>query len=389
MPRKLSDWISSYLTYTSETEPPRIYNEWAAVSILAACLRRRVYLSLGREIFYPNFYIVLVGPPAARKGTAMKSAQILLGSLNIPTAADMCSLQKLIQKMRAAYVMEFDEKTGISLCHSSMTIFSTELTVFLGYQQQELITTLCKMFDCEEVYKYETIGRGDEHVQMVWLNLFGATTPAAIRQSLPPEAIGGGFTSRTIFVYAGKKSKVVVIPPEMPELKEALVSDLNAITMLCGQVRVDDGFIDAYTMFRHLAEENPPFEQAELASYVDRRQVHLLKLAMIMSISRGDEMVIRREDFDRALELLERTERDMPKVFQGMGKNPLADTQTRVLEFITTKGETSVQEILDVFQNDLTLQQVNDVIDAFSFMGYCTRHIQSGKIEFHKERMRR
>ena len=62
MARKLNDWIDSYLEYTKNSEPPDLYKEWVAVSVVASILQRKCSLPWGDITFYPNMYIILVGP---------------------------------------------------------------------------------------------------------------------------------------------------------------------------------------------------------------------------------------------------------------------------------------------------------------------------------------
>lgn len=386
--RKLDDWLDAYMDYTEETEPRPLFRQWCGISAIASCLRRKCFISLGREVFYPNLYIVLVGPPAARKGTAMKPAVDLIDSIGIQKAADESSRQKLILRLKNANYQETDADNNIYF-HSSLTIISSELTVFLGYGNLELITYLCDWFDCKSTFTYDTIGRGEDQVVNVWVNLLGATTPAAIRASLPIDAIGTGLVSRTIFVYEGNKAKVVVFPQEMFPLQKKLKADLEAIGMMRGQWKMDEEFMEAYTSFRYDNEAKPPFKQFELLGYNDRRQVHLIKLALIYSASRGEDQVVRRCDFDRAYNLLQQTEKNMPMVFQGLGRSPLADVQVRIMEFIATHKETTVAVLLENFLNDLTMSQLNDVLTALQQMNYCYLHLPEGKITFNEDILRR
>ncbi|KKL25422.1 hypothetical protein LCGC14_2405480, partial [marine sediment metagenome] len=74
MSRILSNWIDSYLEYTEESEPAETYRLWCAIVTISAVLQRKCVFHWGALTFYPNVFVVLVGPPAARKGTAMDQA---------------------------------------------------------------------------------------------------------------------------------------------------------------------------------------------------------------------------------------------------------------------------------------------------------------------------
>ena len=73
--RNLPDWIDGFMLLTENSEPPILFRKWTAIATVAAALQRKVSVDIGISLkFYPNFYIVLVGPSATGKGTAMKYA---------------------------------------------------------------------------------------------------------------------------------------------------------------------------------------------------------------------------------------------------------------------------------------------------------------------------
>src|SRR5207244_4986143 len=77
---------------------------WTAVSTVAGALRRRVYIDEGTFRWFPNFYIVLVGPP----GTVKKSSVISIGARllrdvpNINIGADCTTWQKFVEEVARA-----------------------------------------------------------------------------------------------------------------------------------------------------------------------------------------------------------------------------------------------------------------------------------------------
>jgi len=375
MDRRLSDWVESYLVYTDDTEPRKSFREWCAISVIAAVLQRRCWLDIGFEIFYPNMYIVLVGPPASRKGTAMKPGRVMLEELGIPLAADESTRQKLITRMINGTAMSSD---GSSIgFHSSITIYSSELTVFLGYNNIELLTMLCKWYDCESTFRYDTISRGEEEILNVWANLIGATTPMLIQSSLPQASIGSGFTSRTVFVYEDDKAKIVVFPQEDKELQKVLTLDLEHIKTLKGAFRMAEDFRQLYDDWRNAWEKDPPFKNQALDFYLQRRHVHLLKMCMIYSASRSDEMVLRGYDFARSLTMLENTESNMPHVFEGVGSNPLAEVQARIIREISIREEIYLSELMDLFYNDVTQRQLAEIIAMLQERRFCKLDINT------------
>ena len=102
-PRELEDWISAYLKYTENTEPPISYHTWTAISLIAGALQRKVYMPWGHDIIYPNMYIVLIGPSGrARKGTAMNIGKDILKDIVISMTSESITREALIRDMKEA-----------------------------------------------------------------------------------------------------------------------------------------------------------------------------------------------------------------------------------------------------------------------------------------------
>ena len=340
MPRNLSDWLDGFMELTDNSEPPTLFRKWAAISSIASALQRKVRVELGLSLtFYPNLYVVLVGPSATGKGTVMKFASDIIEQIpTIRLSAQATSLQALIRRMKDTNLTDINVTTGEQTYHSSLTIFSTEFTVFLGYHNQELIAALCEWYDCHNRWAYETIARKKEEVIGVWVNLFAGTTPDAIQASLPIESIGGGLTSRIIFVVEEKRGKLVVIPTKTEHeirLQQMLVYDLEAINKLSGIMHYTEGFLKIYSDWCYYADTHRPFQDKKFDGYCGRRRKHLITLSMICSASHSDEMVITSDDIERAIGLLTEVEMKMGKVFKGMGRSDTSDLLNDAITFIS------------------------------------------------------
>ena len=93
--RMLPDWIDSYMAYVDNTEPAEAFKLWTAIFCIVACLKRKCFLDWGTITFYPNMYIVLVGPSGCRKGTAMGPGFSMLTELNVRMAAEATTREVL------------------------------------------------------------------------------------------------------------------------------------------------------------------------------------------------------------------------------------------------------------------------------------------------------
>ena len=375
MSRNLPDWLDSFMLLTENSEPPILFRKWAGISAIASALQRKVRIELGLSLtFYPNLYVVLVGPSATGKGTAMKFASDIIEQVpSVRLSAQATSLQALIRRMKETNLTDIDLVTGEQQYHSSLTIFSTEFTVFLGYHNKELIAALCEWYDCHSRWTYETIARKKEEVIGVWVNIFAGTTPDAIQSSLPIESIGGGLTSRIIFVVEEKRAKLVIIPTKTEKemiLQQALVNDLETISMISGKMNFTEDFMEFYTKWCNEAASNPPFYDKKFDGYCGRRRKHLITLSMVCCASHSDEMIITSEDIERAIELLAEVEMKMGKVFKGMGRSGTSDLLNDAIAFVATSAVQDVPlfQFARHFEGDMDKFEMDRVITTMEAM---------------------
>lgn len=319
---------------------------------------------------YPNLYIVLVGPSGTRKGTAMGPAYDFLNDLGIKMSAEATTREALIRALARSSDTQIDS-TGVIRMHSSLTIFSQELTVFLGYNNMQLMTDLCDWYDCRKRWTYDTKNMGTDEIVGVWVNLEGATTPALLQSTLPRDAVGSGLTARMIIDYQPRKWKIVYVPfltKEEVLLGKKLLSDLEQISMISGEFKVTDEFMSAWIPWRDNYEKNPAITDIRFLGYLDRRPMHTLKLSMIMSVSRGASMVIDVQDLAAADKLLTETERRMPRAFSGIGKTKLIDVLTTVWGYLARNKEVPLARLAEEFHYDADKRELEGILQSLKVM---------------------
>jgi len=361
--RECEDWVSSYLEYTAGSEPPTIYHHWGALAVIAGALQRKVHIKMGFERIYPNMYVILVGHSGrTRKGVALEVAYKMLSTLaTVSIAPESSSREAIILAMKRSMNNFENPIDGSTTIHCSITAFPEELAVLLGQGDIKLLANLTDWYNSKDEWSYETVGRGRDALQGVCLNLFGATAPDWIQSMLPQEAVGGGFTSRVIFVVAERKRDTV------PEhnlsnaeilLQEQLARDLERIHQLKGQYSFTHDGRKAYMEWyldqdAKLTNGQPAIEDRRFAGYCERRATHLRKLMILMSASRSDSLELTLTDFKSALHILELTEQKMHKTFGGLGTAPHSDISEKVMDFIRIMTVTTRSQLLVKFHHDM------------------------------------
>ena len=374
MARLLPDWLDGYLEFTKETEPPLSYHIWTALSVIVGALQRRTYFKWGHSKIYPNMYVILIGPSGqTRKGEALNIGRDFVDNLGIPTVSQSIIREALVRSIGNSLSSFPDPDTGIMEWHCSATCISDELSVFLGQKHIKFLADLTDWYDSRDVWTYETKHQGTDRLMGVCFNLLGATAPDWLPSILPQEAVGGGWTSRTIFVVEEYKGKVIANPNLIgidEKLREGLNADLEQIHLLTGEMKFDDHALDSYIEWYTRQEKGIkkgvfPVPDPRFAGYTARRATHIKKVCMALSASRGDDMIVTLKDFNRGVAILEATEKKMSRAFGGLGKARFADITNAVLNYIMARKKVRRSEVLRRFMGDVdswSLEQIEKVL---------------------------
>jgi len=369
--RLLDDWITSYLEYTNISESPISYHTWASISCIAAALQRKVYMEWGLSTIHPNNYIVLVGPSGrARKAEPLEIAQWMVNELNLSTVGEDNTAESIIRDIKLSETSYIDGTTGNHRMQSAVTCFVEELAVFTGYQNQTLLAYLTSWYDSRYIWTRRTKHQGVDKITGMCFNMLASTAPSWLPHILTKESVGGGFTSRCIFIVEERKGKTVINPniirPDL-KLRDALVHDLEIIQIMSGEYKYSDGAQQLADNW--YAEQEKQIGAGKyivgdgtLDGYVSRRPTHIKKIGMAISSSRSSDLIVTEEDFNRALELLLKAEINMPLVFGGVGRARYAAETDEVLRFIRKRGTVRRSEILRTFIRDIDDTSLDSVM---------------------------
>jgi len=377
MARELNNWLESYLEYTDNSESPISYHTWCGLGTISGALQRKIYLKWGiGQIIYPNLYTVLVGPSGrTRKGVAIGIAKDILKEIPGITITPESSSgrQAMILAMKRAAINFQDTTDGKVKYHCSVTTFSEELSVFLGQGDIAYLSNLTDWYDSKDNWEYESVGRGKDSLQGLCLNLIGATAPDWLQSMIPHEAVGGGFTSRIIFIIETEKRKLVpehTMTEKEINLKDSLIRDLERISKLAGEVTIEKEAKKLYVAWyiqqdKLMSEGKMPVDDPRFAGYCERRATHLRKLMLICSAARADTLVMTVGDFNQSRALLEGAEVNMHKTFGGFGKSRTSDATEIIKNYIEKVTYTTRSTVLRRFYLDvdaLTLSQIESTL---------------------------
>jgi hypothetical protein len=385
--RHHADWLAAFIDYASYGEAPRHMYFWAGVSAVAGALRRKVWIDQAYFKWYPNFYICLVAPPGiVSKSTTAGIAMNLLRKVpGIKFGPDVVTWPALVSAF--AESTEAFEYEGMLHPMSAMTLESSEFGNLLNPQDKEMVDLLVALWDGKQgAFEKSTKHNGKDVVENPWINLIACTTPSWIAGNFPEYMIGGGFTSRTIFVYADAKARYVAypgytVPPNLKAMEEKLVEDLAAISMLAGQYELSPS---ARRWGERWYEQHYTYRPANLdldrfGGYLARKQTHIHKLAMVLAASVGDTLVIEAEHLEVANTMVTDLEPDMRFVFSKIGQTNDAMYAERLVAFVHQHKEIPFREAFrHVHKYFPHMRDFEDIIAGCIKAGYIKQDVRNG-----------
>ena len=381
-------WIEKYLEWTIDTEPKDSFHLWTAISLVAGALQKRVYISVGGSRRYANMYIILVGPSGkSRKTTAIEYGERLLRQTSAIICPDAISgWQAFSHMMNQDWVIQEENIPGLGMVkHRSVTAFAKELRVFLR-DDTDFVAMLTSLFDTDDVWEYYSIKHELQRVNWAFFNMLGATNREYLRTMLPSEAIGGGYTSRVIFIVEENKRGSRPSPKMDSGLQEDLIDELMTITGLAGPAQETTEFMKTFGKWyigqdKETSNGHPPVPGENFSSYCSRRGLHVKKLSLISAVSRTGGLRIEEEDFDWALGVLESAEQRMPMAFAGFGKAQYAGLTFQVLQILEAKHRVTQAEVMRMLAYDLDAEGMESIAETLRKQGVIKVTRPKGKKE--------
>ena len=335
----MADFFTEYMDYADlpNSEAPAIYHRWVCASMLGAIMGRSVHFQLGPHTIYPNQFMMLMGSPGTRKGSAMGVGKGLLKATGYSRfAADKTSKERFLMDMKATdLVAGFDDLESIELdAPSESYICSGEFTDFIGQNNMEFVTMLTNLWDNLSEYTQPKITGKSVKIEKPTVNLLGGNTVQGFALAFPPEALGNGFLSRVLMIYSEPTGTKIAWPAELcKKKKEALVERLKMIKAVSGKFTVSPA---ARKLGSELYNSEIAVDDPRFIYYSQRRYIHLLKLSLILAVA---ELATEISDVHmlRANTMLVMAEKVMPRALGEYGKNKYAVVSGAIVEYLMTR----------------------------------------------------
>jgi hypothetical protein len=367
MPRKSGNFLRAYELYTAESESPSSFHLLVGLSCISSAVRRNVWLNQGLYLLYPNIYVVLVSPPGrCGKSTAIRLGRRLLWNVpGVVIGPDSVTAEELIRELASTYA------DG----QSAMTIHSTELSSLIEPSGIKMIQLLTDLYDADHYnpqgWRYSTKTQGRDVIRNPCLTLVAGTTPSYVSEGLTEAIVSHGFSSRVLFVFEERERFANPRPKEPPpELIAALEEDLVQISQIKGEFRWTEEALKMYDDYYRSLHESEPVDY-RIEGYHFRKRIHVLKLAMLCSLSEKDELILTSSDIQAAIEILDLIEPKMARTFASVGKFEHSLDLERLHDQITAAGPSGLP-LPELFRRNYfigSLSELDEMISSLIVMG--------------------
>ena len=388
--RHFEDWLKAFVEYSSYGEAPLKMLFWTGVSTVAGALRRKVWIDQKFFRWVPNFYIVMVAPPGiVSKSTTANIGMNLLRAIDgIKFGPDVITWQALVQSLAKSTEGVPDPKTGEYHTMSAITIASDEFGTFINPDNAEMIDVLVSLWDGKQgSFDKVTKTAGSDKIENPWVNILACTTPAWISGRFPEYLIGGGFTSRCVFLYADKKRQEVpyideVVPADFGEMRKKLIFDLEIISTMFGeyQLSADARVWGKEWYSKHWNGSATPLNTEQFAGYLARKQTHIHKLAMIIAASQSSNLQIGLQHIETAEAMITALERDMPKVFSRIGQSDITRGASSIVQIVQRHKRIDKADLYKELFRTMSYQDFSTALVSAQNAGLVTVKQESDKI---------
>ena len=331
--RKLQNWLSTWINLYTDTGLPRSFAMWTGISVIAGMLQDNVVLKEHNSKLKPNLYVWLLGPPTAGKSESalpgidllrlMPFMEIYDGGL---TSTFLFQYMESIQQKRAVH--------NPTLVNPRVYIYSDELAQTLkhGPLAEQLMCDLNVMYNRST--KYGTAAHGLKDIVDPVINWLACCSPSWLKRCVPKDMLDNGFVSRVVTVYEPLKERRRKGVSADPQVWADLTHDLLLISQLKGEFRLTP---EAQAARDRWAEKQ--FQARllfdELTQHIyGREEEHALKVAMCLTVSSTDDLVITERAFINATMHVLNARASSIDVLRSIAMTPLVEIKAYLLQCI-------------------------------------------------------
>lgn len=325
MARRLKNFIEAFESYSEVYNTTPLYAKAAAIWMLGTAVRRAVGMRSRGNNLHPNLFIELVGGPGTGKSQSINAVRSIFipatGSSIIPASITRAGMEDYMQ----ANMQQTNSPDGALLMSHECIGLSEEMQGILPDQDLGHLTLYNILYDLPKIHKAVTRTHGTIALESPYCSILTGAQPAFLATTMPEQAWGMGFMSRSIMVFDSPRERrsMFEFRDTDPKLKADLIHDLKLVSKIYGWMEWTADAKELYHEWwvEHGGQPVPAAKRLAMG-YNSRRELHMAKLAMITSLARAEtvsnSLLVREEDVADAIKTLLHFERQMTSIFSEM-----------------------------------------------------------------------
>lgn len=259
---------------------------------------------------------------------------------------------------------------GALLLSNECIGLSEEMQGILPDQDLGHLTLYNILYDLPNMHKAVTRTHGEIRLEAPYCSILTGAQPAFLATTMPEQAWGMGFMSRSIMVFDTPRERrsMFELRDVNHKLKADLIHDLTAISNLHGWMEWSDQAVSLYDSWWVEEGGKPVPTQKRLAmGYNSRRELHMAKLAMIHALARSEELLVDLEDVSSAIRDLLHFEAQMKNIFIEMAATGSMVALSDVIDKVRTDSAegklTEEATLIEMLMQRFPSTQVHSLIE--------------------------
>ena len=366
----MKSWLDLLVDSTKDLESPKRFIYWSGVAAISALVKKQVFFDKFSYKLYPNVYVLLVSAKSGlRKGLPVNYARSIVEKVNnTRVISGRNSVQGMLQVLsQQQTVTKPGEATKI---HKDAQAFlcAPEFDSFMVRDEQGL-SIMTDLYNTHETpeggdWKNSLKSSPVESLHNPCITFLAASNEPLLEGLIKEKDIEGGFIARTMIVREEKRRGInsLMFAPEGLVDKDDLARELKYITNVKGPFFMGrEERISYDKWYRSLAEH----EYQDRTGTMERIGDHVLKLAMIISLSHGPDLVITQNNLEEAIDKVQECAVSTRKVTMTQGKAETADAAGRVIKLMLSAKDCVMErsKLLGHLTPDVNVMMLNLVLD--------------------------
>lgn len=347
-----------YLHHCGQSEVPKAFQVWSAFAMVAACVSDRVFLYKNRERpLYPNLYTILIGPSGLGKGEAIDT----VGKF-IQKAPDVGYYEG---RATAALLVDHLHKRSKKTGSARMFLVTPELkmSVGSGALAEDFVVKMTEWYKGRAELKDGTRTDGEKTLTNLCMNWLAGTTREWMLESLSRSAVEGGFLGRCITVEApynlDLRFRRPLYPDDYEECVDHLKARIKALLHVEGQMVLDaqaEAIEDAW-----YAGRQPPKDEGMIPTW-KRQHDLVLKLAMVLSLMDGGDLVVNGEHMALALNYSAVAQKAVPAIVRAASVTRETRHLEIVRELIFRRKALTAEDLLKICSSQIERSKIKQAV---------------------------